>query len=315
MSNPVSDRIVYNLHHIYPQEFFDLFLQAGIKVDDFVMRMTAEEHIGRGGVHLQGQYNPKWRDFFADAQSRGARVTRAQCEEFLAELLNDLGLANRAIGSMLSGKMKTPPVPKPRSVVAKDLLDTAEKEIKAAKKSARGKISQRGVGQVGFLIFCVAAVGTVLYAIKEGASVKAMGGLLAQTAVDVAFDSLVSGASVSLSGGPAAVGWIVGMVLQMKSDQNPEVQRRIEEQAMKEQIASEFLRKNMPSAGKVSSDGQWYVTDDGALKDAVQLLFGTEPIQMVFSIDLDPPAPPTPRPAAGVTPPSRPPPLQRPTQH
>src|ERR1051326_7188378 len=166
MGNPVGAEIVYQLHHIYPQEFFDLFQSAGIQVDDFVMRMTAEEHIGRGGVHLQGQYNARWRDFFADAETKGVRVTRRQCEEFLAEMLNDLGLANRAIGSMLSGRMKTPPV-KSRSINPEALLETAQKEIQAAKKRYRGKVSQRGVGQVGLLLFCVAAVGVTLYAIKE----------------------------------------------------------------------------------------------------------------------------------------------------
>ncbi|MEK6283555.1 MAG: SpvB/TcaC N-terminal domain-containing protein [Acidobacteriota bacterium] len=96
-----------HLHHVFPQKFFEEFQKLGIHVDDYVMRLKFEQHIGREGVHVKGDYNGRWEDFFNAARTSGKKLTKKDAEEFLIEILNDLGIAGNLIGSIRTGKVNT----------------------------------------------------------------------------------------------------------------------------------------------------------------------------------------------------------------
>ena len=102
-----SKGVKTHLHHLFPQEFFEDFRKLGIDVDDFVMELRVEEHIGKEGVHLKGDYNGRWQDFFDEAENSGRKLTKKDAENYLTEILNDLGLAGRPIGSVKTGEINT----------------------------------------------------------------------------------------------------------------------------------------------------------------------------------------------------------------
>ncbi len=94
-----------HLHHVFPQEFFVEFRKLGIHVDDYVMQLPITKHIGKQGVHVKGDYNARWQDFF-DEVARGERPgTKQEAEKYLMQILNELGIAEHGpIGSMRTGK-------------------------------------------------------------------------------------------------------------------------------------------------------------------------------------------------------------------
>lgn len=46
-----------HLHHVFPQTFYDRFKAIGIDVDDYLMKLPVEKHIGKNGVHVKDDYN------------------------------------------------------------------------------------------------------------------------------------------------------------------------------------------------------------------------------------------------------------------
>jgi hypothetical protein len=64
-------------HHIFPQEYVNEFEYLGININDFTVELPPTEHIGRGGIHINLQWNDRWAEFFekvpldlTDAQRR-----------------------------------------------------------------------------------------------------------------------------------------------------------------------------------------------------------------------------------------------------
>ena len=100
-----SANLKRHLHHIFPQQFFVEFKRLGIDVDDFVISLEIEKHIGKDGVHVKGDYNGRWQDWLADAESSGKKLTKADAMDHLIEILNDLGLQDYPIGSFRTGKI------------------------------------------------------------------------------------------------------------------------------------------------------------------------------------------------------------------
>lgn len=91
-----------HLHHVFPQAFYRQFKAIGIEVDDYVMQLPVEKHIGKNGVHVKDDYNGRWEDFF----NQGKR-SKAEAEAYLIEILNEMGIAAYPIGSVNTGEVNT----------------------------------------------------------------------------------------------------------------------------------------------------------------------------------------------------------------
>ena len=92
-----------HLHHVFPQTFYKEFKAIGIDVDDYVMQLPVEKHIGKNGVHVKDDYNGRWEDFF---NAPGKRTTQ-EAEAYLVEILNEMGITAYPIGSGNTGKVNT----------------------------------------------------------------------------------------------------------------------------------------------------------------------------------------------------------------
>jgi hypothetical protein len=107
-SKPSKDEIVKtradvrtHLHHVFPQTFYKEFNSIGIDVDDYLMQLPVEKHIGKEGVHVKDDYNGQWEDFF----NRAGKRTIKEAETYLIEILNEMGIASYPIGSANTGEV------------------------------------------------------------------------------------------------------------------------------------------------------------------------------------------------------------------
>lgn len=95
-----------HLHHVFPQKFYSQFKAIGIDVDDYVMQLPIKKHIGKDGVHVKDDYNGKWEDYFNEL--KGTKEERKKkAEEYVVQLLNEMGIANFPIGSVNTGQVNT----------------------------------------------------------------------------------------------------------------------------------------------------------------------------------------------------------------
>lgn len=92
-----------HLHHVFPQKFYGQFKAIGIDVDDYLMQLPVEQHIGKNGVHVKDDYNGRWEDFF----NQGGKRTKQEAEAYLIEILNEMGIAAYPIGSVNTGEVNT----------------------------------------------------------------------------------------------------------------------------------------------------------------------------------------------------------------
>ena len=90
-----------HLHHVFPQKFYKEFKAIGIDVDDYLMQLPIEKHIGKDGVHVKDDYNGQWEDFF----NRSGKRTKKEAETYLIEILNEMGIASYPIGSANTGEV------------------------------------------------------------------------------------------------------------------------------------------------------------------------------------------------------------------
>jgi Predicted lipoprotein of unknown function (DUF2380) len=80
-----AEDVTPHLHHIFPQEFRELFEELGINIDQFAIKLDPGIH---SMLHAYEWYNDQWEEFF---EREG--VTGQDAIYFATELLNYLGMA------------------------------------------------------------------------------------------------------------------------------------------------------------------------------------------------------------------------------
>ncbi len=80
------NRSLFELHHIFPQEFKSEFAARGIDIDKYSIALNQEEHRGVTGLHgKEGQYNKQFQEFMR----KNPNFSKEQAFEFADKTLKD----------------------------------------------------------------------------------------------------------------------------------------------------------------------------------------------------------------------------------